>query len=98
MLPCSPDERSDIRDEPVGMWHRIRATSYNYALQPSQRYRFHDVIGALLQDQRRARPGRQDVVLEVGKIGPVPDRQRGRGGLVVRQQRVAMEIGSRIVE
>ena len=56
------------------------------------------MVGALFQDQRRARPGRQDIVLEIGEVGAFPDRQRRRGGFLVGEQRVAMEIRSRIVE
>jgi putative hemolysin len=67
-------------------------------LQPPQRHRFDHVIGALFQDQRRARTCRQDVILKIGAIGPFPDRQRGCCSLVIRQQRVAMEIRPRIEE
>jgi hypothetical protein len=38
------------------------------ALKPSQSHRLDDVIGALGEDQRRARPRRQDVFLEIGEI------------------------------
>jgi DNA-binding response OmpR family regulator len=52
-------------------------------LQPPQRHRFDHVIGALLEDQRRARPRRQDIFLEIGEVGALPDRQRGCGGFLV---------------
>src|SRR3984957_15765602 len=76
---------------------RAEKTS-NKELKPPQRHLLDHVIGALCQDQRRARPRRQDVVLEIGKVGPFPDRQRGGGGFFVGQRRIAVEIRSRIVK
>src|SRR5437667_6078589 len=55
------------------------------ALKPAQRYRLDDVIGALGEDQRRARPRRQDVLLEIGEIGALPDCGCGGDRFVVRQ-------------
>jgi hypothetical protein len=46
----------------LGLWKRpVRS-----ALKPSQRHRLDEVIGALGEDQRRARPRRQDAFLEIG--------------------------------
>src|ERR1700676_3712522 len=52
-------------------------------LKPAQRHGFDHVIRALLQDQRRPRSGRQNILLQIGEVGPLPDRQRGRGRFLV---------------
>src|SRR6516164_11066749 len=56
------------------------------------------MVGALFQDQGRARPGWQNVVFEVGEVGTLPDRGSGRDRFLVGKQRIAMKIGSWIVE
>src|SRR5580692_9232871 len=66
--------------------------------KPPQGHGFNHVVGAFLEDQRRARPRRQDIVFEVGEVGAFPDRNRGRGRFFVGQQRVAVKIRPGIVE
>src|SRR5947209_7038228 len=61
--------------------------------KPSQRHALHYVVGTLLQNERRARTRRQNVILEIGEVGPLPDRDRGGGGFLVGQQRIAVEVG-----
>ena len=71
----------------------VRARQREDRSKPPQRDRLDDVIGALLEDQGRARPRRQDVFLEIGEVGALPDRGCGRDGLFVGQRRIAMEVG-----
>src|SRR5207237_10631894 len=74
-------------------------TSYTLRdLKPPQRYRLDDMIGALFEDQGRARPRRQDVFLEIGEIGALPYRGCSGDRLFVRQRRIAVGIGLGIVE
>src|SRR5258705_7138023 len=68
------------------------------ALKPSQRHRLDVMIGALGEDQRRARPCRQDAFLEIGEICALPDRRCGGDRFIVRQQRITVEVGPWIVE
>src|SRR5260370_18494473 len=49
------------------------------------------MIRALFQDQRRARPGRQDIILEIGEVRAFPDRQRSGGCFPVPQRRLAVK-------
>jgi CheY-like chemotaxis protein len=67
-------------------------------LQPPQRHGLDHMVRALFQDQRRARSGRQNILLEIGEVGPLPDRERGRGRFLVGKRSIAMKVRSGIVE
>src|SRR6266496_5459003 len=81
------------------LWHggrphmgpRFRALSRGRRreLQPPQRHGLNHMVRALLQDQRRARSGRQNIFLEIGEVGPLPDRERGCSRFLVRKRSIA---------
>src|SRR6266480_856339 len=77
-----------VREDDIDSW----------ALKPPQRHRLYLVVRALLEDQRCARAGRQNVVLEIGEVGAFPYRGCGSDRLFVGQRRITMEVGLRIVE
>ena len=56
------------------------------------------MVGSLLEDQVRTGPRRQNVVLQIGTVGALPDCNGRCDRFIVRQQRVAVKIGSWVLK